>query len=401
MRALLLIPSVVKNDIGPDVTADRHPAADYHALAAALRDRAGMDVDVLDYAAADADTSPGVRLARRLGGRDAALAAMALARRHRYDAVFSNGENVGVPLALLLGAVPRRLGHVTIGHRLSAPKKQVFFQVLRAQRRLDKIFVYAQAQHDWASDRLGIGPEKLTLIPFHADDRFYRPLPVQVNPDQVCSVGLEGRDYPTLLDAVSGMPGLALKLTTASPWSKRRDETKERALPPNVDARRYDYPGLRALYAESLCAAVPLYDTDFQAGVTSVLEAMAMGKAVVATRTAGLTDVIADGETGLLVAPGDAEGWRAAITRLRADPALRERLGRAARRWVEENATLDRWAARLADALAGAADHLSQKKNQRISSDSPETVPVGMNHAEKESVDDAASLRPHAESEHP
>jgi len=80
-----------------------------------------------------------------------------------------------------------------------------------------------------------------------------------------------------------------------------------------------------------------------------------MGKAVVATRTAGQTDVITDGENGLLVAPGDVGGWRLAITRLRDDSALRERLGRNARRWVEENATLDRWAARLAEAVSVAA----------------------------------------------
>ena len=80
-----------------------------------------------------------------------------------------------------------------------------------------------------------------------------------------------------------------------------------------------------------------------------------MGKAVIATRTTGQTDVITDGENGLTVAPGDVAGWRQAIARLRDDPALRERLGRNARRWVEENATLDRWAARIAHAVREAA----------------------------------------------
>lgn len=80
-----------------------------------------------------------------------------------------------------------------------------------------------------------------------------------------------------------------------------------------------------------------------------------MGKAVVTTRTTGQTDVITDGENGLVVAPGDVAGWRLAITRLRDDDALRERLGRNARRWVEENAALDRWAARLAEAVCQAA----------------------------------------------
>jgi glycosyltransferase involved in cell wall biosynthesis len=340
---------------------------DYHALAAALRERHGLGVDLLDYAAADADPSPAVRLARRVGGRDAALALMAFRRRRDYGAIFSNGENVGIPLALLLGLAPRRAGHVVIGHRLSTGKKQLFFRALRAQRRLDRIFLYARSQHEWAAGRLRLAPDALSLIPFHADARFFRPLGRPVNPDQICAAGLEWRDYPTLIEAAAAMPDLSVKLAAASPWSKHEDQTAGRALPPNVDARRYPYDGLRDLYAESAFVAVPLRETDFQAGVTTILEAMAMGKAVIATRTQGQTDVIADGATGLLVAPGDVAGWRAAITRLRGDEALRERLGANARRWVEENATLDRWAARIADAVAASV---------RGRADGP-AVPVG------------------------
>ena len=362
-KTLLLIPSVLKTGVEADVATDRHPTMDYHALAAALRDRHGLTVDTLDYAAVDADATPAVRLARKIGGRDAALAVLGFARRGEYAAIFSNGENVGIPLALLLGLTPRRAGHVTIGHRLSTRKKQFFFRTLKAQRRLDRVFVYAQAQYDWGLDRLRIAPRALALIPFHADTRFYRPLSGPVNPDLICSAGLEWRDYPTLIEAVAGMPDLSVRLAAASPWSKHEDQTAGRALPPNVDARRYDYAALRALYAESSFVVVPLRETDFQAGVTTILEAMAMGKAVVATRTTGQTDVITDGENGLTVAPGDVAGWRHAITRLRADHALRERLGRNARRWVEENASLDCWAECLADAVTEAAgsvpgDHL-------------------------------------------
>lgn len=60
------------------------------------------------------------------------------------------------------------------------------------------------------------------------------------------------------------------------------------------------------------------------------LEAAAAGKPVVASAIGGLRDVVADGETGLLVAPGDAGALGAAIERLLADPGLRERLGTAA-----------------------------------------------------------------------
>jgi glycosyltransferase involved in cell wall biosynthesis len=55
---------------------------------------------------------------------------------------------------------------------------------------------------------------------------------------------------------------------------------------------------------------------------------------VIASRIGGLTDIVADGETGLLVTPGDVAALRGAITRLLADAALRERFGDAGRRRV-------------------------------------------------------------------
>lgn len=352
MRTLLLIPSGLKSGVDEAVAADRHPTMDYYALADALRAEPGSRVELLDYAAVERERHPLVRLTRKLAGRDAALALLGFLRRRECDAIFTNGENVGIPLALLLKGVRKRPGHVTIGHRLSTGKKQLFFSRLRAHEQMDTIFVYATTQYEHARQRLGIPAARLSLIPFHADHRFYRPLPdAPVRPEQISAAGLEWRDYPTLIDAVAGMPELKVKLAAASPWSKHTNETTGRALPENVDARRYEYGALRDLYAESSFVVVPLYETDFQAGVTTLLEAMAMGKAAIITRTTGQTDVVVDGENGLAVAPGDTAGWREAILRLRSRPELRERLGRNARRWVEEHATLDRWVQRIMGAL--------------------------------------------------
>ncbi len=71
-------------------------------------------------------------------------------------------------------------------------------------------------------------------------------------------------------------------------------------------------------------------------------EAMAHGKAVVAGATGGLLGLVRDGETGLLVEPGNPKALRAAIDRLLADPELRERLGLAAREWIIELCSWDR-----------------------------------------------------------
>ena len=67
----------------------------------------------------------------------------------------------------------------------------------------------------------------------------------------------------------------------------------------------------------------------------TVLEAMAHGKPVIATPVGGTGEVVADGETGLLVPPRDPERLAGAMRTLASDAELRARLGRAGRARVE------------------------------------------------------------------
>lgn len=90
-----------------------------------------------------------------------------------------------------------------------------------------------------------------------------------------------------------------------------------------------------------------------------VIEAMAAGLPVVATRAGALPEVVIDGETGILVERGDTEGLTAAISKLLADPHLRERMGAAGRERVQQLFTWERSVAQLEElygrALEGAA----------------------------------------------
>jgi glycosyltransferase involved in cell wall biosynthesis len=64
---------------------------------------------------------------------------------------------------------------------------------------------------------------------------------------------------------------------------------------------------------------------------TSLIDAMACGKPVVATRAGGIPEVVVDGETGFLVAPRDHDAMARAIVSLLKDEALRRRMGEAGR----------------------------------------------------------------------
>ena len=74
----------------------------------------------------------------------------------------------------------------------------------------------------------------------------------------------------------------------------------------------------------------------------ALIEAMAARKPVVATRVGGVPDLVADGRTGLLVAARDSVALARSIVALAADPALRARLGGAARADVQQRFSYDR-----------------------------------------------------------
>jgi glycosyltransferase involved in cell wall biosynthesis len=328
----------------------------------------------------DVARSPSGRTISRIFGLPAAQAWLAFRRRSDFDVIFTDGEHIGIPLALLLRATRSPVKHITIGHRLSSRKKRLPLALLHAHRRMDRIVVHSRHQREFASQALGIPPMRLALVPYQVDPQFWAPRPT-VHEPLVVSVGLEHRDYRTLVRAATGLDARVI-IGAASHWS--RHDFSASALPSNVEVASYDYLALRDLYARAAVVVVPLADVDNQAGVTTILEAMAMGKAVVVTQSLGQTDVVEDRRspsrgiprtrplsltramaaesgtpvepTGFYVPPGDAGALRRAITYLLDHPQEREALGLAARRAAVELYSVDLFASRLHDLIRSVAE---------------------------------------------
>ena len=162
----------------------------------------------------------------------------------------------------------------------------------------------------------------------------------------ICSAGLEFRDYPTLIKVAADL-AVEVVIGAGSPFSKRPNTAQQADLPANVTVSRFTQYELRQLYADSLFVVMPLYNVDFQAGVTVILEAMAMEKAIICSGTPGQTDVVIDGETGIYVPPEDPVALRDAIAYLLANPEVAARMGKAGRRRVEREMSLDCYTERL------------------------------------------------------
>jgi glycosyltransferase involved in cell wall biosynthesis len=110
--------------------------------------------------------------------------------------------------------------------------------------------------------------------------------------------------------------------------------------------RRDDVP--RWLGSAALAVVPATWDEAF--GLT-VVEAMAAGVPVVATRVGAIPEVVEDGVTGVLVAPGDADALARAIAALLADPSRAARLANGARAAVRERFIITRTTQQLADVL--------------------------------------------------
>jgi glycosyltransferase involved in cell wall biosynthesis len=341
-QVLLTVSGTIAPNTDEQVACGARPRADYLELAHAC------DADLIDYAAARRSGGWIVRLLERAGWRDLELVWACFRRRGDYAVIFTDGEQVGIPLALLckyFGWASRRPYHLMITHVISIPKKMLFFDWLGVQSHIDRLLVYSTWQKRFIETRWQLPPGRVIFTPFMVDTRFFAPEQVSAQPStkpQICSAGLEARDYPTLLRAVRDL-NVQVTIAAASPWSKRADTTQGEAIPANVTVQRFGQFELRQLYADSRFVVMPLYNVTFQAGVTTILEAMAMERAVICTRTPGQIDVIIDGETGLYVPPGDPQALRTAITYLLDHPEEAERMGRAGRQRVEQGMTIEHY----------------------------------------------------------
>jgi glycosyltransferase involved in cell wall biosynthesis len=348
MRALILAAGRFGEAMRNDIAAGLEPRLDVFEIGREL------GADLLDFDSVESASAPHVRLVARGAGPSAALAVLGFEQRRNYDAIFTTGEDIGLPLGLLLRSQPERVRHTMIAHTLWPAKKQVFFRLGRVAKRIDKMFVYSTSEERLAIDKLGLTPNKIQRIYYHADEQFFRPDDTPLEPDLICAAGQLLRDYDCLAEAVREMP-VRVQIAAGSPWISKTLEP-QRGLPSNVKWGRLSRFELRKLYRRSALAVVPIRQNHYQTGIATILEMMAMSKCVIASRTHGQTDTIVDGVTGVYVPPADPGALRSTIERLLANPDEAARIGRAARQFVEENAGLDRFVKRIVDAVKTSLD---------------------------------------------
>lgn len=340
-REVMLVSASVSPQLRNEASARARPRPEYLVL------EGGHGVELLDWSHVVR------RPVRRTSTGSLRQAATALLGSRGVAAFLSDGEHVGLPLAQALALHPRRPGHVVIAHHLTTPSKRRLLRLPGVAKAVDFFVVHSQAQVDALVADAELAPEQVRLVPYGVDTDFWSADPVQEDP-LVVSPGREHRDHVTLASAMDGLDARAFVTdgSSHSPAARRRVPA---AWPANVDRGSVGLGALRELYARAAVVVVPLVATDFPAGVTVAVEAMAMGKAVVTSSTEGLRGALADPGAVVTVPPGDVRAMRLAITSLLDDPERRRRLGERARSAAHEHHDVRHFAAALHRLMTEAA----------------------------------------------
>lgn len=233
--------------------------------------------------------------------------------------------------------------------------------------------------------RLALAPVDIFVVHSRAEAALYArwlrlprerfifvPLSVEVLPEPgaaadepfVLSMGSARRDYATLAGALAtlGLPGVIV----AGPHALAGVD-----LPAGLEVRRnLPIAACHDLARRARVNVLPISNDGTASGQVTLIEAMMLGKAVVATRCPGTEDYVVHGETGLLVQPNDADGLALAIDALWRDAGFRQRLGEAARAQALERFTFRAVAPALVAAL-DAAERRASAQGQAMPGGSP------------------------------
>jgi glycosyltransferase involved in cell wall biosynthesis len=261
-----------------------------------------------------------------------------LIRRKRVDVI-----NTHLTTASLLGAMAGRMTGVPVIAHVHAADSKTFFQFAHYLVAVAK----GVEQHLIDQD---VPAEKIHLLYYGVDlERYAHPLPVveakaRLNlPSEARTVGIVGslidrKGHRFLLQALKQIePQTGPVHAVFAGEGVLEENLREMAASLGM-SERVHFLGFRRDVIEVVSALDVFTLPSLKEGLSiAVMEAMALRRPVIATAIAGMPEVVHDGETGLLIPPGDVEALVQALLRLLNDPQFAKRLANNGRQLLEQH----------------------------------------------------------------
>lgn len=276
-------------------------------------------------------TSRGMRrfqsLARYRGAKRLAKAAA----RKPFDVIVSHGPLTTAWTEFALGDAKGSARHLAFSFNFTdLPVGLRRSLLVRAFRTIDKFAVFTDDEQSLYASWLGIDHEKLLRAPWGVAPPLAASPAREIAGHYVAALGGEARDYQTLCAAAKLCPDTQF-VVVARPHNFQGLD-----VPPNLDVL-FDLPFKRAwaIIWHANAALIPLRSRETPCGLVTLVGAMHLGKAQIATAAKGISDYVKDGENGLLIPPNDAKALAAAVDQLSEEPGLAAQLGKNAKAFAQ------------------------------------------------------------------
>ena len=283
-----------------------------------------------------------------------ALARQLVSHLNSDDVVFCNVEQSAMPFSAYCVGRANRPRIVSLFQNFDRPRNRFTAKLLRIAQSTDVFVVGSKFQQDLVCKDLNLPRSRVLHLPQFVDTDFFTPgLP---SPDKkrpiIASAGLENRDYRLVAAATHDMD-LDVKVCDTSRFAKRLKKSFPDVVPANMEFRYYEMRELVQLYRDADIFVMSVFESDYHAGSTSLVEAMACKRPIIATATKGLSSYL-DPDAILTVQPGDIEGMREAISYLLNHPDEANRRAERAYQIVMERHSLEVYT----NAIAGCMKEL-------------------------------------------
>ena len=207
-----------------------------------------------------------------------------------------------------------------------------------AFRHVEKFVVFSQMERSLYSEYFDIPLDRIDMLHWSiAAPAVPSTQPTQAEADYICAIGSQGRDYKTLFDAMRLIPNVKLVVVAAT-------ENVDGLSPPSNIVVRTHIPIAQAhdIMANSRFMILPLSGSRVPCGHVTLVSAMQFEKAIVATDSDGISDYLADGSNGRLVAPGNPVDLARTIEQLWAAPAVCRQMGGVGKAFAQAHCTESR-----------------------------------------------------------
>ena len=265
----------------------------------------------------------------------------------KYDVIITANVKTGQLVALIKRILNLKSPkHIILELMLDEERKTISWKIKRRIQKfilssVDVIFVSANNEVETYSKRFNIPNEIFSFLHFHTN--IIEPGIIYSPNSYILSAGRTGRDYKTLIEAVKDLPVQMFVIS---------DEQSAKGIPLPDNVRlliNIPYHEYLDLIKKCRFVVVPLKELVKSTGQVVILEAMALGKPVIATETVGTRDYIRSGLNGILVPPNDIVSLKNAINKLANDPPLNKSISENALKFINEFCTFDRYVNKILD----------------------------------------------------